>query len=61
MLPTDEDGEYQAVVPGEHLDPKWDFMYLIEAMDNSGNGNIYPDLGKETPYIIVRLQRDLPQ
>jgi len=61
MLPTDEDGEYQAVVPGEHLDPKWDFMYLIEAMDNSGNGNIYPDLEKETPYIIVRLQRDLPQ
>lgn len=61
MLPTDEEGEYQAVVPGEHLDPKWDFMYLIEAVDNSGNGNIYPDLEKETPYIIVRLQRDLPQ
>jgi len=57
MLPTDKKSEYQAVVPGDYLDPKWDFMYLIEAMNNDGNGCIYPDLEKETPYIIVRLER----
>ena len=32
-------------------------MYFIEAMDNEGNGRIYPDLNKETPYIVVKLQR----
>ncbi len=32
-------------------------MYLIEVMDNRGNGKIYPDLNKETPYVVVRLVR----
>ena len=38
---------------------EWDFMYLIEVMDNCGNGNIYPDLETETPYVVVRLERDV--
>jgi hypothetical protein len=33
-------------------------MYLIEVMDNKGNGRIYPDLNKETPYVIVTLNRN---
>jgi len=45
-------------VPAEHVDPKWDFMYFFEVMDNCGNGRIYPDLERETPYIVVKLQRD---
>jgi hypothetical protein len=49
--------EYEAVVPAEDVDPKWDFMYLIEVMDNNGNGAIYPDMEEETPYIIVELNR----
>ncbi|MFC1718744.1 hypothetical protein ACFL6S_34150 [Candidatus Poribacteria bacterium] len=57
MLPTGAKDQYQAEVPGEHLDPKWDFMYLIEVMDNRGNGKIYPDLETEAPYVIVRLER----
>jgi hypothetical protein len=57
MLPTGRPDEYQITVPGEHLDPRWDFMYLIEAMDASGNGTIYPDLEVETPYVVVRLER----
>ena len=59
MLPTGKKDEYQAVVPANHIDPKWDFMYLIEVMDNCGNGKIYPDLEKETPYVVVRLERDV--
>ena len=51
-------GSYSATVPSEDIDPGWDFMYFIEVMDNAGNGTIYPDLEKEAPYIIVKLQRD---
>ncbi len=58
MLPTGKKDEYQAVVPGEHIVSEWDFMYFIEVMDNAGNGRIYPDLERETPYVVVRLQRD---
>jgi hypothetical protein len=57
MRPTGRSDEYQATVPGEHVDPGWDFMYLIEAMDNCGNGRIYPDLEVETPYVVVQLKR----
>jgi len=57
MRPTGRADEYRATVPGEHLDPGWDFMYLIEAMDARGNGAIYPDLEIETPYVLVRLER----
>ena len=56
MLPTGRPHEYEAFVPGAHLDPQWNFMYLIEAMDNDGNGRIHPDLNKETPYVMVDLQ-----
>src|SRR5262249_1715549 len=49
--------QYQAVIPAEHVLPKWDLMYFIEVIDNRGNGKIYPDLEKETPYVIVKLQR----
>jgi len=55
MLPTGKGDQYQAEIPAEHLDPKWDFMYLIEVMDTKGNGKIYPDLETETPYVVVRL------
>ncbi len=57
MLPAGSNGLYRVVVPAENLVAKWDFMYLIEVMDNRGNGRIYPDLNKETPYVIVHLAR----
>ena len=44
-------------IPGEDLPAKWDFHYFFEVMDTKGNGKIYPDLEKETPYIVVKLQR----
>ena len=48
---------YAATIPGEAITTTWDVMYLIEAMDNKGNGRIYPDLEKETPYLMVKVQR----
>jgi hypothetical protein len=55
MLPTGSGNEYAATVPGKDLDPQFDFMYLFEVMDNAGNGKIYPDMAKETPYIVVNV------
>ena len=49
---------YKAVVPADQVDPRYDFMYFLEVMDNEGRGMIYPDLEVETPYIVVRLLRD---
>ena len=46
MLPTGEKDLYQAVIPAEHVVPAWDLMYLIEVMDNRGNGQIHPDLNQ---------------
>ena len=57
MVETDRKGEYRAVVPSEHVEAKWDFMYLFEVMDKKGNGKIYPDLEQEAPYVVVKLRR----
>lgn len=57
MLPTGEKDAFQVVVPAEQISPKWDFMYYLEVMDNNSNGTIFPDLDKETPYIITKLIR----
>jgi hypothetical protein len=57
MAATGEKDMYQAVVPADQINPKWDFMYLIEVMDNNSKGFIYPDLNKETPYVVVKLIR----
>ena len=57
MLPVGEKDCYQAVIPAGHVASKWDLMYLIEVMDNRGNGRIWPDLNKETPYVVVKIAR----
>jgi hypothetical protein len=57
MLPTGAQDQFQAVIPAEPSASTWDLMYFIEAMDQQGNGTIHPDLNKETPYVIVNLQR----
>jgi hypothetical protein len=57
MQPTGEKDRYRAVIPAEEIPPTWDLIYFIEAMDKAGNGHIHPDLNRETPYVVVRLQR----
>src|SRR5206468_6499089 len=58
MRPMDEPGRYVATVPGDFLVPQWDFMYFIEAIDKAGNGVMWPDMAKEMPYVIVKLDRE---
>ncbi len=56
MLPSESGNEYEATIPGIDVDPHFDLMYFFEVMDNSGNGKIYPDMEKETPYTIVKVE-----
>lgn len=48
---------YHVEIPASQIDPTFDFMYFIEMMDHDGQGRIYPDLKRETPYIVVELDR----
>jgi len=48
---------FEAKIPGDFIVPQWDLMYFIAALDNKGNGRLYPDLETETPYIVVPLRR----
>lgn len=57
MLASGASDIYEAIIPVEHINTKWDMMYLIEIIDNKGRGVIYPDFNKETPYRIVQLNR----
>ena len=57
MVEKNKEGLYETVVGGKDIPAKYDFMYLIEVMDNNGNGKIYPDLEKEAPYVVVKLKR----
>lgn len=49
---------YIADIPGDFIVRKWDLMYFIEAMDNEGNGAMYPDFEEEMPYVIVQINRE---
>ena len=57
MTPSAEQGVYEATIPVQEINPRFDLMYFIEVMDNNGNGKIYPDMNRQTPYIVVRLIR----
>jgi hypothetical protein len=57
MKPVDEKGNYEAVIPADKINPQFDFMYFIQAMDNQHRGVMYPDFNKQTPYFVVRLER----
>ena len=50
-------GLHTARIPAGFITPKWDLMFFVEAIDNQGNGRIYPDLEVETPYLIVPVKR----
>jgi hypothetical protein len=57
MKPVDKNGNYEAVIPAEKIDPRFDFMYFIQAMDNQHHGMMFPDFNQQTPYFVVRLER----
>ena len=61
MLPmkaTAEKDTYEATIPADKINTKYNLMYLIEMMDNNGKGFIYPDFNKETPYKEVAFIRN---
>jgi hypothetical protein len=55
MEPTGASDEFRATIPSDQLPRDYDLMYYIEAMDTHGHGVIYPDLERQTPYIVVKL------
>ena len=57
MQATGNPNEYRTEIPGDQITAKYDLMYYIEAVDVHDNGRIFPDLEKETPYVVVHLQR----
>ena len=46
-----------ATIPGEHVDPQWDLMYHLEAVDVLGNGAFFPGLEAGTPYVVLPVRR----
>lgn len=57
MSSTSEKDIYEATIPVQDINPRFDLMYFVEAMDNNGNGKIYPDMNFQTPYVVVKLIR----
>ncbi len=57
MLPAEEKDTFGVSIPADQMNPKWNMMYFIQVMDQENHGIIYPDLNRETPYIIVKLIR----
>ncbi|HXT11685.1 MAG TPA: hypothetical protein VN873_08980 [Candidatus Angelobacter sp.] len=58
MKRVDENGNYEAVIPTDKINPQFDFMYFLQAMDNEHHGVMYPDFKKQTPYYFVHLERE---
>ncbi len=48
--------EYVATIPGRCIVPEFDFIYYLEAVDEAGNGRIYPDWETAVPYVIVPVR-----
>ncbi len=44
-------------IPASFIDLKWNLMYFVEVMDNTGFGRMYPDLEKDIPYVVVSVKR----
>ncbi len=57
MKPDADTGTYRARIPAAFIDPKWDLMYFVEVVDKAGSGRMYPDLERETPYVVVAVKR----
>jgi hypothetical protein len=60
MTPVDGQGNYSAVIPAGKLDPHYDFMYFIQAMNKNHCGTMFPDFNRQTPYFVVSLERGNP-
>jgi hypothetical protein len=57
MVRDPKTGSYSAAIPAAFIDPKWDLMYFVEAVGTNGAGRMYPDLERDTPYLVVPVRR----
>ena len=57
MNPSNDEDIYEATIPVQDINPRFDLMYFIEVIDNNGNGMMYPDFELQAPYVIVKLDR----
>ena len=46
--------KFTGQIPGEAIRPDFDFVYYLEAVDEAGNGCVFPDWTKTAPYVIVQ-------
>jgi hypothetical protein len=58
MKPEHDQGNYEAVIPAAKISLQFDCMYFIQAMDSQHHGVMFPDFNQQTPYFIVRLERE---
>ncbi len=49
--------EYVATIPGQAIDPAFDLLYYLEALDVHGNGRFHPDPDLTQPYVVVKIRR----
>jgi hypothetical protein len=52
-----ENGTFSASIPGTFITREWDVIYFAEVITKEGAGRNYPDLDRETPYVIVPVRR----
>lgn len=57
MQATREKDVYEATIPADQINPRFDMMWLVEVIGKDNRGAIFPDVNKETPYRIVSLIR----
>jgi len=50
------DGAFTARIPASFITNEWDVMYFVEVITADGRGRNYPDLDRETPYVIVPVR-----
>ena len=54
---TRDGATLSARIPGAFVTPAWDVMYFIEVVTVDGRGRNYPDLDRETPYVVLSVRR----
>ncbi|MBL8828081.1 MAG: hypothetical protein JNM18_13970 [Planctomycetaceae bacterium] len=51
-MTNDGDGKWSATIPGDQIDPQFDFQYYFELLTGQ-DGTLSPDWPKQTPYFVV--------
>ena len=49
--------QFEAIVPGDEVSARWDFMYYFEAIDEQ-SGTLWPKWQERQPYIVVKTRAE---